>query len=124
MKRSLVSVIVPAYNAAGYIGEALASVASQSLADWEAIIVDDGSTDSTCECVQPFLEDPRFSLIEQENKGVSAARNAAVRRAVGDWVAFLDADDAWLPEKLETQVSLATRASRRGAGLLQWDRVR
>ena len=105
-RNPFVSIIIPAYNMRDYITETLESVSRQTFGDWEAIVVDDGSTDSTCERVRHFLCDPRFRLIQQENKGVAGAINSGLRCASGDWVALLGADDIWLPEKLEKQVSL------------------
>lgn len=101
-----VSVVIPTYNLARYTSEALTSVQAQTFTDFEVVIVDDGSTDDTIQIVQPFLSDSRFNLIQQENHGTAAARNTAVRHARGKWVAFLDCDDLWLPDKLEKQVAL------------------
>ncbi len=93
-----VSVIIPTYNRAHLLPRCLDSVLSQALAPLEIIVVDDGSTDSTRNLVQSAY--PGVTLISQENKGVSAARNAGIRAGAGDWLAFLDSDDAWLPDKL------------------------
>jgi teichuronic acid biosynthesis glycosyltransferase TuaG len=104
----LVSVIIPALNAAAVVAETLESVRAQTFKDFEVIIVDDGSTDATAAIARRYCEtDPRFSLIQQPNQGVSVARNAAIGRARGEWIAFLDADDVWLPEKLARQLELA-----------------
>lgn len=101
----LVSILIPAYNAAPFIGEALRSIQAQSYAHFEAIIVDDGSRDETASVVQDFAAaDARFKLLRQPNRGTSAARNAALSMAQGRLIAFLDADDVWLPEKLSRQV--------------------
>jgi glycosyltransferase involved in cell wall biosynthesis len=94
--RSEVSVIVPCYNHAHYLFFALQSVQAQSFSDWEIIVVDDGSSDNTQAVVNAFA-DPRISYIYQENQGLSAARNAGIRAARGAFLAFLDADDEWLP---------------------------
>jgi len=97
----LVSIIVPAYNAEKYIGEAIESVLRQTYPYFEVIIVDDGSKDRTVEIVKSF-KDKRIHLIQHsKNKGVSAARNIAMKHAEGKWFALLDADDQWLPERLE-----------------------
>jgi len=97
----LVSIIVPAYNAEEYIGEAIESVLRQTYPYFEVIIVDDGSKDRTVEIVKSF-KDKRIHLIQHsKNKGVSAARNTAMKHAEGKWFALLDADDQWLPERLE-----------------------
>ena len=90
----LVSVLIPAWNVAPWLAECLDSVLAQSMADFECIIVDDGSTDTTLQVIQSFT-DPRIRLIHQENAGVSAARNRALDEAKGQFIAFLDADDLW-----------------------------
>ena len=98
----LVSVIIPAYNAAAFVERTLASLQAQSFADFEAIVVDDGSTDDTAEVVHcAVAADPRFRLIQQANGGVAAARNRALAEARGRYVANLDADDLWRPQFLE-----------------------
>jgi glycosyltransferase involved in cell wall biosynthesis len=102
-------VVVPAYNAARTAGQAISSALGQTLSDLEVIVVDDGSTDSTSNVVDT-LTDPRVRLISQANAGAGAARNAGIEAARGRWVAFLDADDLWLPTKLETQLDVV-RAS-------------
>ena len=99
----LVSAVIPAFNAAEYIGQAIQSVKDQTYASLECIVVDDGSTDGTRELVSRYSD---VILIRQVNAGVSAARNAGVREASGDLVAFLDADDVWLPSKIAKQVEL------------------
>ncbi len=98
-----VSVIVPAYNAARYIANAIDSVLAQTTPARELIVVDDGSTDATREIVSQYGSRVRY--IFQENRGVSAARNLGIESSVSSRVAFLDADDAWLPEKLEKQTA-------------------
>lgn len=100
----LVSVVIPAFNVAPYIGEAIESVLGQELKDVEILAIDDGSTDGTREAVGRYGS--AVTYIYQPNQGVSAARNAGIRLARGKYVAFLDADDAWLPDKLERQVRL------------------
>jgi len=106
-KSRLISVIMPAYNASLFIGEAIESVIQQTYTEWELVIIDDGSTDSTCNVVEPFLRDNRIRLIKQQNSGVSKARNTGVCNASGQWIAFLDADDLWLPQKLHLQMKCA-----------------
>ena len=98
----LVSVIIPSYNSAAYLPEAIESVLAQSYRPLEIIVIDDGSTDNTREQLQPYLT--KISYLYQANQGVSAARNAGIRRASGELIAFLDADDTWAPEKLARQV--------------------
>ncbi len=96
-----VSVIVPAFNRAETIATSLDSLIAQTYEDWEAIIVDDGSTDTTAEVVQGYAAvDPRIRLFQQENAGVSAARNAGIDKATGRWIFFLDADDWIVPDTL------------------------
>jgi glycosyltransferase involved in cell wall biosynthesis len=98
----LVSIVIPAYNCAAFIDEALQSVYRQTYSHWEIIVVDDGSTDATSSVLAPHRK--RIRYFAQENKGTAAARNAGLRRARGELIAFLDNDDVWLPEKLEFQI--------------------
>jgi glycosyltransferase involved in cell wall biosynthesis len=106
LQEALVSVIVPAFNAATYIRQTLDSVLAQTYRTIEVIVVDDGSEDTTADIVEEFVaKDPRVRLIQQSNAGVGAARNTAIREARGTYLAPLDADDLWSPEKLETQVA-------------------
>lgn len=103
----LVSVIMPAYNSERHIAEAIASIQYQTLTDWELCVIDDCSTDGTAEIVRTMAEnDPRIKYAKQSrNAGAAAARNVALGRACGRFVAYLDADDVWYPEKLERQVA-------------------
>lgn len=94
-----VSVIIPAYNQARYLGLAIQSVLDQTYADFEVVVVDDGSTDDTAQVVQRFA-DPRVRYVFQSNRGLSAARNTGLRNSTGPLVTFLDSDDEFLPEKL------------------------
>lgn len=103
------SVIIPLYNKAPYIRKALESVLAQTYADYELVIIDDGSTDGSAEIAEAILQDPASSphrLIRQANSGVSAARNNGVAQASGDYIAFLDADDWWEPTYLERMAQL------------------
>ncbi|MCE8519053.1 glycosyltransferase family 2 protein [Ruegeria pomeroyi] len=111
-----VSVITPAYNAAAVLPRAVASVQAQSLRDWEMLVVDDGSTDDTLAIARALAAgDPRITVMAQaRNGGPATARNRALAAARGRFIAFLDADDAWLPEKLERQLAFMTE---HGAGL-------
>ena len=102
-----ISVVIPAYNAAEYIGRAIDSVLAQTRRPDEIIVVDDGSTDDTAGIVETYGSQVR--LIRQENAGVSAARNTGINAATGEWIAFLDSDDEWLKEKLQLQVELLGR---------------
>jgi glycosyltransferase involved in cell wall biosynthesis len=101
-----VSVVVPAYNYANYLPEAIQSVLHQTFDDFELLIVDDGSTDNTRRATQPFLRDHRMKYLYQENRGLAATRNRGVKSTDGELVAFLDADDVWLEQKLEKQVAI------------------
>lgn len=103
----LVSVIMPSYNSERHIAEAIQSVRAQTLPDWELLISDDCSTDSTREIVAGFAEeDPRVRMLPlKENAGAAAARNNSLARARGRYIAYLDSDDLWYPEKLERQIS-------------------
>lgn len=104
-----VSVVIPAYNYARFLPAALESVFAQTAPVGEVIVVDDGSTDGTRQALAPFLD--RIVLLQQPNRGEAVARNAGMERASGDWVAFLDADDAWEPRKIERQVGRLGRGS-------------
>ena len=99
-----VNVIIPTFNRAETILRALQSVLAQTYLDFDLWIIDDGSTDNTAEVVKPFLGE-QVHYLKQFNKGVSAARNLGVQKSRGEWLAFLDSDDEWLPEKLEKQVA-------------------
>ena len=102
----LVSIIMPSFNTALFISDTIKSVLAQSYTNWELIIVDDCSTDNTDEVVRQFLTDGRIHYLKNEqNSGAAISRNCALREAKGKWIAFLDSDDLWLPEKLEKQVS-------------------
>ncbi len=105
MKTGLVSIITPCYNGEKYIKETIDSVLAQSYKNWEMIIVDDGSKDHSAEIVQEYeKKDSRIQLVQQENAGSAAARNNGIRRAEGQYIALLDADDVWLPDFLEKQI--------------------
>jgi GT2 family glycosyltransferase len=97
-----VSVIIPAYNAARFVGNAIESALGQTVPPLEVIVIDDGSGDGTAEVVARFPAPVR--LVRQSNGGPAAARNHGARVATGEWLALLDADDRWLPHKLETQL--------------------
>ena len=101
----LVSVIMPSYNTAQYISESIRSVINQTYQKWELIIVDDYSADNTDEIIKLFLSDSRIRYYKNDkNLGAAISRNKALRKAKGKWIAFLDSDDLWFPEKLEKQV--------------------
>jgi len=104
--RPLVSVITPTYNRADFVLEAVNSVLSQTYDRFELLIVDDGSEDNTREILEPLLEDARIRYFYQENQGQSVARNLALSHAKGEFVCFLDSDNAWTPEKLASQLAV------------------
>ncbi len=100
----LVSIIMPSYNTAPYIKETIQSVLNQTYEDWELLIVDDCSTDNTDEVLSEIY-DPRIRIFKNEcNSGAAVSRNRALREAKGQWIAYLDSDDLWMPEKLEKQI--------------------
>lgn len=104
-KKAEISVIIPVYNRAWCIAEAMDSVLSQTIDTFELIIVDDGSTDSTEDILKKYLEEhENIRVINQENKGVSAARNTGILNSNGNYIAFLDSDDLWEPGKLQAQM--------------------
>lgn len=98
---SLISVVIPTYNYANYVRDAVESVLNQSYKEFEIIVVDDGSTDDTKKVLEPLKK--RIRYIYQENKGLPSAYNTGIKSSRGDYVAFLDSDDLWLPKKLELQ---------------------
>ena len=102
-----VSVIMPTFNTEKFIAESIESVLSQTFMDLELIIVDDGSTDKTAEIAHEFeSQDNRVKLISQENQGVSVARNTGIENSTGKFIAFLDSDDLWKPDFLESLIAL------------------
>jgi GT2 family glycosyltransferase len=102
-----VSVITPAWNAAGFIGETIDSVRAQTFTAWELIVVDDGSTDDTVKIVESYAAlDPRVRLVRQPNGGPSTARNRGMKTAAGELLALLDSDDTWQPRFLEAQLAV------------------
>ena len=115
-----ISVIIPAYNRAVFLKEALESVFAQTYTNYEVIVIDDGSTDNTEDVVSKLLaEQPetadKVRYIKQANAGVSAARNHGIFEASGEWIAFLDSDDLWFPEKLEKQMAFLDEHPTAGA---------
>lgn len=102
----LVSIIIPAFNRSALLMRAMESVYRQTFVDFELIVVDDGSTDETAEMIRQQY--PEVNYIYQANAGVSSARNKGLEVAKGDWIAFLDSDDEWMPHKLEKQLELLT----------------
>ena len=100
-----VSVVIPAYNSMAYLPETIANVLQQTYADFEVVVVNDGSTDNTAEWVSQ-IDDPKIRLISQSNLGLAGARNTGIREAKGEYLAFLDADDLWEPTKLAEQARI------------------
>lgn len=101
----LVSIITPTWKCANFIAETMTCIKAQSYTNWELLIQDDCSTDGTDKVVEPYLSDPRIKYeCNQKNSGAAVTRNNALRRAKGRWIAFLDSDDLWEPEKLEKQL--------------------
>jgi glycosyltransferase involved in cell wall biosynthesis len=122
---TLVSVVIPAYNAAQWIVESIESIVQQSYRDIEIILVNDGSTDGTAEIARCILQNGpfRYEIVHQENKGPSAARNRGWRVARGSWIQFLDADDLIHPRKIEIQIVEGASAT---ADVIysDWQRIR
>lgn len=104
MINDLVSIIMPSYNTAKYIEESVNSVLAQTYTNWELLIVDDCSTDNTMEILSKFADNRIRIFRNEQNSGAAVTRNKALREAKGRWIAFLDSDDLWLPEKLEKQL--------------------
>src|SRR5262245_58991929 len=108
-----VSILIPLFDGEAFIGESLASVRAQTVEDWEAIVVDDGSSDGGAAiAAEAAARDARIRLLRQANAHTQAARNTALAAARGEWIALLDQDDVWLPEKLARQLDLAARQPR------------
>lgn len=117
-KPPFVSVVIPTYSRLGFLGRALASVKSQTFDDYEIIVVDDGSSDGTSEFVRK-LSDPRIRCLRHaSNRGAPAARNTGCEAARGAWIAFLDSDDEWFPQKLEKQIRLLNDTTNSTAALV------
>ncbi len=98
-----VSIIMPVYNVEAFVGEAVKSVLDQTFADFELLIIDDGGTDASIEICSRF-DDPRIRIISQSNRGLAGARNTGIIHARGEYIALLDSDDRWMPEKLMLHV--------------------
>jgi glycosyltransferase involved in cell wall biosynthesis len=113
MNKPLVSIVMPLYNKEAYVQNALKSILGQSYTNWELIIVDDGSTDASSRLASEFIASNKMlaRVVPQSNSGPSAARNAGIKMSSGVFVALLDADDLWMPTKLEEQVDFMLRNS-------------
>jgi glycosyltransferase involved in cell wall biosynthesis len=111
VKNNLVSIITPSYNSSKFISQTIESVLAQTYQDWEMIIVDDASPDNSNKIIEKYIQkDTRIKLIKlKKNSGPAVARNTAIEEASGRFIAFLDADDLWLPEKLEKQINFMER---------------
>lgn len=108
-----VSIVVPAYNSQAYISQALQSIRGQTFTDWEILVIDDGSTDLTLQTAK--ASNVPFRYFSQAHRGPGAARNMGIKESLGEWVAFLDADDVWLPTKLADQFQAVDQCSGVGA---------
>lgn len=111
MADPLISVIIPVYNGEQFLHETLDSVFAQTYTNIEVIVIDDGSTDKSAEIIKRY---PAVRYIPQENRGVGKARNTGIKSSSGDYIALLDQDDLWLPEKLKIQVEIALRNQKSG----------
>jgi glycosyltransferase involved in cell wall biosynthesis len=111
VNKPIVSIIMPSFNASQFIGASIDSLLAQTYRSWELIVVDDASYDDTVASVrQSYAHEPRVRIIAQaENQGAAVARNAGIEQARGRYLAFLDCDDQWLPEKLEVQIGFMER---------------
>ena len=118
-----VSVVIPTWNRRATLQEAIESVLAQTYTDYEIVVVDDGSTDGTGEWVQGRYREGPIVYLHQENRGVAAARNAGIRAARGELVAFQDSDDLWLPRKLERQIPLFDRNASVGLVFCESEKV-
>ncbi len=120
MRKDFISVIIPAYDRCGVLGRAIESVLSQGYKKFELIVVDDGSNDYTQELLSRY-KNQILMIVCNENSGPSAARNRGVEASSGEFIAFLDSDDLWLPEKLETQINFFHKKP--GARICQTDEI-
>lgn len=114
-KQPLVSIVIPAWNAERYVKEAVESALAQTYPRCEVIVVDDGSVDGTKNVLEPYIRDHRIIYIHQANKGLAGARNTGIRTARGAYIALLDSDDAFMPEKMERQVRALEEHAEYGA---------
>tara|TARA_Y100000031_G_scaffold149436_1_gene187249 strand:+ start:162 stop:1022 length:861 start_codon:yes stop_codon:yes gene_type:complete len=118
-KKKLISIVMPVFNASSWVSTAIKSVQEQSIQDWELWIIDDGSEDNSLEIIEPFLSDQRISLLRQKNAGPAIARNIGLEKATGEYLAFLDSDDYWMPDKLVQQLNFID--SHKECGLVHTD---
>lgn len=107
MREGLVSIITPVYNAEEFIGQTIDSVLKQTYVDWELLLIDDCSSDSSADIIKNYLDDKRIKYIKlDKNSGAAVTRNTGLSNANGRYIAFLDSDDIWKPDKLEKQINL------------------
>lgn len=116
-----ISVIVPLYQAERFVEQCVESVRQQTYTDWELLLIDDGSTDATPALCDRLAEDPRIRVFHKPNGGVSSARNLGLQEAAGKYIAFLDADDRFVPETLETMWQLLDSTGADTAGCAHWN---
>ena len=116
-EKTKVSVIIPTFNRSNLISRAIKSVLNQTFKDFELIVVDDGSTDNTEELVQSF-HDTRIIYIKQKNQGPASARNTGILKSRGEYIAFLDSDDEWVPSKLKNQIKLFQNSRMKNLGFV------
>lgn len=109
MINNLISIIIPLYNKENSIDKTISSIINQTYSMWELIVVDDGSTDHSADCIKKYLEDKRIKYIYKKNGGVSSARNLGIKKSNGNWIMFIDADDYFLPNALEILYSLVIK---------------
>lgn len=109
-----ISVVIPTYNATATVLETIASVQAQTLRDLEIIVINDGSTDDLLDVIQPVLTDQRVQVYSYPNGGLPVARNRGIARSTGEYIAFIDADDLWTPDKLERQLQALESNPRAG----------
>lgn len=122
MAQPVVSIVMPCFNGLSHLPTSVGSVLAQTFADWELIVVDDGSTDQSHTWLQS-QEDRRLVVLRQSNRGVSAARNLGIQHATGKYIAFLDADDTWAPPFLETMVAALETQARAVLAYCGWQNV-
>jgi glycosyltransferase involved in cell wall biosynthesis len=112
-RHPLITVVIPTYNRLPLVQQAIASVLAQTYTNWELFVVDDGSDDGTPEVVSS-INDSRIKLVEMRHSGnIAEVRNAGVKAGSGEWLAFLDSDDTWIPERLETQLQIMMQKGKR-----------
>ena len=107
----LISVVIPTYNRVTLLQKSVSSIVAQSYSNWELVVVDDGSTDGTADFIRG-MGDPRISVLEMPHSGhIGGLRNIGVQAGSGEWIAFLDSDDVWMPNKLELQLEALAKSN-------------